>query len=91
MNTNYLEESYSFIYILKIKLTWDLYFYNFVFAKTIFERAGELCVILFFLILSKSFFSTAFLSMNIKIVSKGNETKTCFNKYNVAMDPWFYV
>ena len=76
MNTNYLTDSYL---------------YNFVFAKTIFERVGDLCVILFFLIFSKSFFFAAFLSMNIKFVCKGNETKTCFNKSNVAMDPWFYV
>ena len=35
---------------------------------------------LFFPIFSESFFFTAFLSMNIKIVSKGNETKTCIDK-----------
>ena len=37
-------------------------------------------MILFFLIFSKSFFFPAFLSMIIEIVSKGNKTKTCFNK-----------
>ena len=37
-------------------------------------------MILFFLIFSKSFFFTAFLSMNIEIVFKGNKTKTCVNK-----------
>ena len=64
----------------KDKLEWDLYLYNFVFAKTIFERVGDLSVILFFLIFSKRFFFPAFLSMIIKIVSKGNKIKTCFNK-----------
>ena len=37
-------------------------------------------MILFFPIFSKIFFFTAFLSMNIKTVSKGNETKTCVKK-----------
>ena len=37
-------------------------------------------MILFFPIFSKIFFFTAFLSMNIKTVSKGNKTKTCVNK-----------
>ena len=33
-----------------------------------------------FLIFSKIFFFTASLKMNTEIVSKGNKTKTCFNK-----------
>ena len=69
-----------YIYTLKIKSEWDLYLYNFVFAKTIFERVGDLSMILFFLIFSMSFFFPAFLSMIIEIVSKGNKIKTCFNK-----------
>ena len=53
---------------------------SYSFAKTIFERVGDLSVILFFLIFSKSFLFPAFLSMVIEIVSKGNKIKTCFNK-----------
>ena len=45
-----------------------------------FERVGDLYMILFVLIFSRSFFFTAFLSMNIEIVSMGNETKTCVHK-----------
>ena len=52
---------------------------SYSFAKTIFERVGDLSVILFFLIFSKSFLFPAFLSMVIEIVSKGNKIKTCFN------------
>ena len=33
------------------------------------------------LVFSKSFFFTAFLSLNIEIVSQGNETKTFVNKF----------
>ena len=37
-------------------------------------------MILFFLIFSVFFFFTAFLGMNIEIVSQGNKTKTFVNK-----------
>ena len=75
---------------ISFNMLWIFFFYNLRFLKALrelgdvfrifFKRVGDLCVILFFLIFSKSFFFTAFLSMNIKIVSKGNKTKTCVNK-----------
>ena len=46
-----------------------------------FKRVGDLYKVLYFLISSKSFFFTAFLSINIEIVSKGNETKTFVYKF----------
>ena len=49
----------------------------------IFERVGDLCVNCFFWF-SQSFFFTAFLNMNIKIVAKGNRTKTCV--FNISQN-----
>ena len=49
----------------------------------IFKRVGDLCVNCFFWF-SQSFFFTAFLNMNIKIVAKGNRTKTCV--FNISQN-----
>ena len=46
------------------------------------ERVGDLCVNFFWF--SQSFFFTAFLNMNIKIVAKGNRTKTCV--FNISQN-----
>ena len=84
--------SYSYIYFLKVKLERDLYLYNFVFAnffciflRNYFWKSGRLvCDLAFSDFLS--FFFTAFLSINIKIVSKGNKTKSCVSKsYDVII------
>ena len=60
--------------------------------ETIFEIVGEFWVILFFLIFSKNFFFTAFLSRNIETFSKDNENKTCVNKpFDIMITKYYYV
>ena len=73
---------YSFTIILFFRTIYFSCKINFVsstfsFYKylNIFERVGDLCVNCFFWF-SQIFFFTAFLNMNIKMVAKGNRTKT---------------
>ena len=73
-----------YICFLKIKLDWDLYLYNFVFANffciflsmKLFLKKWETCAWF-------CFFFTVFLSMHehqsLNIVFKGNKTKTLVN------------